>query len=330
MAEVNRRLKVLMLADKLGSVSEACAQMEFSKTQFYLYKKRYEAMGLEGLKMKQHDFKHPHTTSEVIQVSVKNLSIAHPEYGAQHLTEVLKSNGIKIAPATVHKILKENNLASRKSRWIFLENLRFQDADILTETQWQFLQKMNPCHLEVLTRGAHPGASLVQDCFSVIRKKEIKIFLHFIIDTYSNMVFAKIDQTMSPLPAMQLLQEKVLPFYATYGVTPSKIYTHNGRTFKGNKSHDYELMMRKYKIDHSLTHDGHSHGFSKHFKNVVANELQITENSDLLENWQRIDTEIQTWIHHYNHRRASFGYPNFSRFPIELHETGGLKKQNPY
>ncbi|MDI6814190.1 MAG: helix-turn-helix domain-containing protein [Desulfitobacteriaceae bacterium] len=57
------RLSVLELAQALGSVSESCHRSGMARTQFYIYKRRFQTHGLEGLE----DFPpiqktHPQTT----------------------------------------------------------------------------------------------------------------------------------------------------------------------------------------------------------------------------------------------------------------------------
>jgi len=65
------RLSALQLAEALGNVSEACRRRGISQTQFYEYKRRFQAHGLEGLKDLPpiHKF-HPQTTPpEVVKKS---------------------------------------------------------------------------------------------------------------------------------------------------------------------------------------------------------------------------------------------------------------------
>jgi len=326
--EVNRRLKVLLLADKLGSVTEACRQLEFSKTQFYLYKKRYEEGGIEGLKLHYHAINHPNTTPIEVQNQIREWSIQNPDFGSQHLSLLLKNEGIHVGAATVHKILLEHNLASRKSRWIFLESLHQQQGDLMKPAHLEFLQKMNPCHEEKKHRGASPGMCLVQDCVLIFKDAHSKIYLHFTIDTFSNFVIGRIDHSMAPISAMLLLKQEVLPFYRKLHVIPSTIYTHNGRTFAGNKRHDYELKLNKHSIRHIITENGQSHGFGKQFKQVIKHELEINQSMKPdLEN-PSFQLFIREWIHFYNTQRASNGYPNYSKLPLEVHESG-LSKMKP-
>lgn len=321
--EIHRRLKVLALAEKLGSKEEACQQMDFDETLFDLYKERYEKQGYIGLRSDDRVDNHPNTTSLEIKNRIREVSILHPDYGAQHLTHLLKDENIKMSPATVHKILKDFNLTSRKSRWLFIEYLREYENQIeLTEQQWQFIHKMNPCYLETENRSEIPGEMLVQDCVIIHKTKESKTYLHFVIDTQNNYAFGKLDHSVSALPAIQLLQQSVFPFYESFGLKTAQIITHNGRTFTGNKIHDYQLLMNKYKIKHVITADGHSHGFAKHFKSIIAEEFVQPMDKEILENIDKLEKQLKTWLYYYNNRRANLGYPNYSRFPIELMSSG--------
>ena len=46
---INKRVKVLKMAENLSNISEACRKLKVSRTQFYEYKKRFAQEGPEGL-----------------------------------------------------------------------------------------------------------------------------------------------------------------------------------------------------------------------------------------------------------------------------------------
>lgn len=72
------KLSGLELAQSLGNVSQACRKRGVSRTQFYEYKRRFQAHGLEGLKDLPPIHKyHPMTTPPEIVKRILALS-----YGA--------------------------------------------------------------------------------------------------------------------------------------------------------------------------------------------------------------------------------------------------------
>ena len=47
------RLRLLTLAEELGSVSEACRQMGVARSTYYVWKRKLERYGLDGLRVRE-------------------------------------------------------------------------------------------------------------------------------------------------------------------------------------------------------------------------------------------------------------------------------------
>ena len=330
MAEIKRRLKVLQLADRLGSVVEACKQTEFSRTQFYHYKKRYDEMGIEGLRPITNVVKnHPQTTPENIKQRIKTLSIENPAIGAQHLAELLKEEGTVLSSTSVHHILEEYALSKRRARWIFLENLYTVDPNELSEKQIDFLNKMNPCHQEKNNQGESPGQILVQDYIQVYKDKKLgKLYVHYAVDTYSNIAFACVEDSIEPKAAMQLLQKLVIPFYKNAKIEIENIVTHSGRTYCGNARHDFQMFLSKQKIKSQSFEKAlgtNINGFSERFSFIFTQEYTV-ELKNLIKNYKNeptleaIQNNFNSWLKHYNYNRGHFGFPNYSIIPMNKHK----------
>ena len=89
------RLSVLELAEALGNVSEACRRRGLSRTQFYEYKKRFQTHGIEGLKDLPPVHKsHPMTTPKEVQEKILALSLTHPAWGCNRISDQLRLEGI--------------------------------------------------------------------------------------------------------------------------------------------------------------------------------------------------------------------------------------------
>jgi hypothetical protein len=329
MAEIKRRLKILQLADRLGSVVEACKQNEFSRTQFYHYKKRYEELGLEGLRPISNVVKnHPQTTPDSIKQRIKILCLQNPSIGAQQLSAMLKEEGTILSSTSVHHILEDYVLSKRRARWIFLENLFAIDPDELSENQLHFLNKMNPCHQEKNNQGDSPGAIIVQDYIQVYKDKTLgKLYVHYAIDTFSNIAFACVEDSIEPKAAMQLLQKHVLPFYKNAKIQIKKIITHSGRTYCGNSKHDFQMFLgansiKSESFERSL--GANINGFSERFSFIFSTEY-TTEIKRLVKNYNdeptltAIQNNFATWLKHYNNGRGHFGFPNYSIVPMHKH-----------
>jgi len=330
LAEIKRRLKVLQLADRIGSVVDACKQTEFSRTQFYHYKKRYEEMGIEGLRPISNVVKnHPQTTPEIVKQRIQTLSIENPDNGAQFLAELLKEEGTILSSTSVHHILEEHALSKRRARWIFLENLYAIDPDEFSEKQMAFLNKMNPCHQEKHNQGKSPGHIVVQDYIQVYKDKSLgKLYVHYAIDTHSNIAFACVENSIEPKAAMQLLQKLVLPFYKHARIEIQNILTHSGRTYCGNSKHDFQMFLGKQKIRSQSFEKAlgtNINGFSERFSFIFSKEYTI-ELKKLVKNYKNepnleaIQNNFNSWLKLYNFNRGHFGFPNYSIIPMNKYK----------
>jgi len=80
------------LAEALGNVSEACRRQGISRTQFYEYKRRFQAHGIEGLKDLPPIHKsHPMTTPPETVENILTLALEHPSYCCNRREALLKA-----------------------------------------------------------------------------------------------------------------------------------------------------------------------------------------------------------------------------------------------
>lgn len=321
-AEVNRRLKLLLLVDKINSVTEACKQTGYSRTQYYLFKKRYDEMGLNGLSFQYHtQTEQSNSVSFNNRDFVRQTCILNPSKGAAQISQLLKQSGISLGTASTHKLLSEFALSTRKSRWIFLENYLIQENVVLTEEQKRFIEEMNPCHSEKGNIGSGPGDILVQDIQVLSISTGIKFYIHFVVDTFGNRAFGRIYDDMTPVTAIHLLRNYVIPYYKDRSLHIQKICTHNGRTFSGNKHHDYSIIVQHEKIYHEVRPKGKTHGFSRRFQFILETEFvaEIKSNPKKIIKLDVLQEKFSEWLTYYNEKRGHFGFPNYGKIPCEFH-----------
>jgi serine phosphatase RsbU (regulator of sigma subunit)/anti-sigma regulatory factor (Ser/Thr protein kinase)/transposase len=125
--EFKFRKKLIDLVEKKGlSIAEACRQMNISPNTYYRYKKIFDEKGKAGLKptrAKKRD--------EIDELSlpqkqaVTAIIKAHPEYGPQRITEVLRKSTnppMKVERRVVTDYLKRKGLSDVKERKYFALN----------------------------------------------------------------------------------------------------------------------------------------------------------------------------------------------------------------
>lgn len=125
---------------------------------------------------------------------------------------------------------------------------------MLTEAQVQALERKQEddvAHGEIET--AHPGYLGSQDTFYVGTIKGVgRIYQQTFVDTYSKWAAAKLYTTKTPITAADLLNDKVLPFFAEQGMGIIRILTDRGTEYCGKpESHDYQLYLALNDIEHT-------------------------------------------------------------------------------
>ena len=321
----HRRLTVLELAERLGNVSEACRRGGIDRTSFYDWKRRFQLQGLDGLKDLPPIAKsHPMTTPPEVMARIAELALQHPAYGCNKIEALLALEGRRVSAITVQKILNDQGLGSRHQRWLALERQTADQAIELSPEQVAFLEKLNPCFRERHVESDRPGQLLSADTFMVGSLKGIgRVYLHAVVDTYGSYAFGFLHVSKQPEAAVAVLHNDVLPFYDNLGLTVDAVLTDNGREFCGTERHPYELYLALNDIEHRKTkvRSPQTNGFVERFNGTVLEEFfRPVMHQKLFESVEALQTDLDTWLHHYNHERPHLGYRNQGRRPWETVE----------
>jgi transposase InsO family protein len=316
------RLSVLELAEALGNVSEACRRRGISRTQFYEYKRRFQTHGIEGLKDLPPVHKnHPMTTPEEVQEKIVEMSLSHPAWGCNRVSDQLKLGGISVSAPTVQNILNKKGLGTRYERWLKLEEKTAERKVELTAEQVSFIEKQNPCFKERHVEASRPGELLNQDTFFVGHLKGVgKVYLHAVVDTYCSFAFGFLHVSKQPEAAVAVLHNEALPFYAERGLKAEHVLTHNGREFCGGESHPYRIYLELNEIEHrtSKVRRPQTNGFVERFNRTALDEFfRKAFREKLYESVELLQRDLDEWLLYYNQERPHQGYRNMGRRPIE-------------
>lgn len=317
-----QKLSVLELAHTLGNVSEACRRRGVSRQSFYEYKRRFEEAGLEGLRdlppVPKH---HPMTTPEAHVEALLAMSLEHPAWGCNRLSDQLRLEGISISAPTIQNVLNKHGLRSRYDRWLRLERHVAEAGVALSEEQVAFLEKQNPQFRERHVEASRPGELLCQDTFYVGRLKGVgKVYLHAVVDAFSSYGFGFLHTSKQAEAAVAVLHNEALPFYAEHGVEVSAVLTDNGTEFCGTPEHPYELYLALSEIEHRTTRvrRPQTNGFVERFQRTVGEEFFATAfRRRLYESVAALQEDLDAWLLHYNRERPHQGYRNLGRRPYE-------------
>lgn len=326
---VKHKLGLLNLAQELGNVSQACKIMGVSRDTFYRYKEAKSTGGVEALLQK--DRRRPNLKNRVddaVEDAVLAYAIEQPAHGQVRVSNELRKRGTFVSPSGVRSVWLRHNLANFKQRLLALEKHVAQTGAVLSEAQVVALEKKRDDDIacgEIET--AHPGYLGSQDTFYVGTMKGVgRIYQQTWIDTYCKVAFAKLYTTKTPITAADMLNDRVLPFFAEHDIPVLRILTDRGTEYCGKlEQHDYELYLAMMEIEHTKTKAAspQTNGICERFHKTILQEFyQVTFRKKIYRNIEELQADLDLWMAHYNHERTHQGKMCCGRTPMETFIDG--------
>lgn len=320
---VKHKLGLLNLAEELNNVSQACKIMGVSRDTFYRYKEAKEQGGMEALLHK--DRRRPNFKNRIddaIEKAVVDYVIEQPAHGQVRVSNELRKRGVFISASGVRCIWLRNDLANFKQRLNALEKHVAQTGAVLTESQVAALERKRDDDLacgEIET--AHPGYLGSQDTFYVGTMKGVgRIYQQTFVDTYSKVAFAKLYATKMPITSADLLNDQVLPFFASHDVGMLRILTDRGTEYCGKvEQHDYQLYLAMNDIEHTKTKAAspQTNGICERFHKTILQEFyQVAFRKKIYRSIEELQSDLDEWIKFYNHDRTHQGKMCCGRTPM--------------
>ena len=321
---IKHKVGLLNLAAELGNVSRACKVMGFSRDTFYRYQSALASGGVDALidaNRKKPNLRN--RVEEATETAVAAFAIEQPAFGQVRVSNELRKRGIFFSPSGVRSIWLRRDLESFKKRLTALERHVAQTGDVLTEAQVVALEKKQDddvVHGEIET--AHPGYLGSQDTFYVGTIKGVgRIYQQTFVDTYSKWAAAKLYTTKTPITAADLLNDRVLPFFAEQGMGIIRILTDRGTEFCGRpEAHDYQLYLALNDIEHTKTKVRHpqTNGICERFHKTILQEFyQVTFRRKIYRSIEELQRDLDDWLHDYNYERTHQGKMCCGRTPMQ-------------
>jgi transposase InsO family protein len=328
-----KRLTLLQLAERIRNVSEACRHHGISRSQFYEYKRAFQERGFEGLIDRPPIPKSfPNETPAEFREKAVALSIKHPAWGPMKISDQLRLENVNVSPSTIRNLWIKEEMETRYKRLLRMEEEKSgQDID-LTEEQIRLLEKANPCFRERHVESPYPGYLLCQDTFMVGALKGIgRIYLQAVVDAYGSFAFGKLYTSKLPETAVDVLYDRVLPFYESQGLKVENILSDNGREYCGRPMiHPYQIFLELYDIEHRRTKVARprTNGFVERFNRTILDEFfREAFREKFYSSVEELQSDLDQWFHRYNYERPHRGYRNMGRRPIETIEAGKIIKE---
>ncbi|EMO7189188.1 transposase, partial [Pluralibacter gergoviae] len=125
----------------------------------------------------------------------------------------------------------------------------------------------------------------------------------------------------TPITAADLLNDRVLPFYASQGLSMLRILTDRGTEYCGKvEPHDYQLYLAINDIEHTKTKamSPQTNGICERFHKTILNEFyQVTFRKKLYGDLDTLQSDPDEWLAHYNNERTHQGKMCCGRTPME-------------
>jgi hypothetical protein len=190
------------------------------------------------------------------------------------------------------------------------------------------------CHLglhdpQQCISAPYPGFLLCQDTFFVVNIQGLgdingrgNLYLQSVVDAHCSLAFAKLYRFGSARAAVDILQDRVLPFYAQQELKIERLLTDNGREYghPGDARYLYESFLLREGISHvrcGAVHPAADNPVCAHFHSILEEEFLLPAlRKNFYLHLESLQSDLDAYLKHYNCERACPGLRTQGRTPF--------------
>ena len=151
-----------------------------------------------------------------------------------------------------------------------------------------------------------------QDTFYVGTLKGVgRIYQPTFFDTYNEVGFAKLYNRKTPTTAANVLNDRILPFFADHAIPLNRVLTDHGTEYCGApEQHEYELYLAVEDIDHTRTktRSPQTNDIGEQFHKTLSNEFyRVNFRKKIYQTLEDLQQDLDKWTHTYNTERSHLG-----------------------
>lgn len=280
--QAHARLRLLRLADELGSVTHACRLSGVSRKTYYKWKERYDGTLESLMDHSRRPHSHPRQLSEADHQLVLRVARRHRRAGLYRLHWLLCTHhGFAYSVGAVYKALRRLGFYAPRKRRRRRKYKRY-------EQPW-------------------PGANIQIDVKYLLQIRQRKEYQFTAIDEFSRLRYVAISDELSPRQATVFLRE-ALDFFQRQQICVQQVQTDHGMEFTYamhphfTAEHPFERELRKEGIARKLTPIG-----KPHLQGKVERSHRIDEDEFHAARFFRTSAArakaFKGYITYYNHQR---------------------------
>ena len=310
----HRRVRLLALADELGSVAEACRLMGVSRTRYYAWRKIVAEYGIDALLPKTRRAPQlPNATPTHVVEDLLTLAVVQPTIGCRQYADRLADRGYSVSKTTVQKLLVNHGLGRRAQRVARAAAITATTTGLSTQAA-RDAEPFGFCHYSPA-----PGWQVALDSFYIGNLKGVgKVYQLTAIDVATRWAIMLI--VIGPVTAAHTIRfiDHVTRSFHRLGVPVRAVLTDNGPEYVA-------AGFRAHLATKSLEHVRIPPRSPNH--NAVVERFQGTA---LQECWRpafhrrrftsirQLQAEADTWLTRCHHRRRNHSDYMRGRTPAQI------------